>query len=97
MGTLFYLKVVDGKETIIKQESLATRESMDIDMFLSSHGVMLWWTEMRSNYPAPWADVTEWTSKRIWESYSSLQGRWYLRAEDQVPKILRMMALTGAV
>lgn len=97
MGTLFYIKNMDGKEVIMKQESLATRESMDIDMFLSSHGVMLWWTEVHSIGPAPWSDSTDWTTKRIWESYSSLQGRWYFRAEDQVPKILRMMALTGAV
>lgn len=97
MGTLFYIKVVDGKDVILKQESLDSRDSKVIDMFLSSHGVMLWWTEVRSIGPAPWSEVNEWTTKRIWESYSSLQGRWYLRAEDQVPKILRMMALTGAV
>jgi hypothetical protein len=97
MGYVFYVKTMDGKESILKKEEVGDISGVRIDTFYLPHDVLVWHTTVTWVTPAPWDNVTVATQKRIWQLYRHVKGIWMLKKHDEVPGILRMMELTGAL
>ena len=97
MATVFYVKTMDGKETILKQEVVPDLGYTKIDTFYLPHDVLVWGTLMVEIQPKPWDDFNQPYQGRAWYLYRHVKGIWAIKRPDEVPGILRMMELAGAL
>lgn len=97
MATVFYVKTMDGKETILKQETVFELSDVKIDTFYLPHNVLVWGTTTVVVQPKPWDDFDKPYEGRAWYLYRHVKGIWAMKRPDEVPGILRMMELTGAL
>lgn len=92
---LFYVKRMDDKDVILKEEDISDINDHKIDFFLSSHGVSLYWYGEFMVPSSPW-DTTE-TVARHWLQWHSVKSKWVRINDMLVPNILLMRVLTGAI
>lgn len=97
MTQIFYVKTMDGLETILHQEHVFTMTEAKIDPFYIPHGVSVWATTMVEVSAGPWQFGAKLQEERQWYLYRHVKGIWMMKMPEEVPKILRMMELTGAL